>query len=137
MDTISYCVAMEEISKVDNSCSVAMSVNNSLVCWGLETYGTEEQKAKAWLAQMPERKSAKLWHDANTLHLRLSGIGEADRDTLSDEDKAAREMGVTGVPCFIIDNKYAVMGAQPADQIVGAIKQAAQMKQVGAPGTSD
>jgi alkylation response protein AidB-like acyl-CoA dehydrogenase len=46
MDTISYVLAMEEISKVDNSCSVIMSVNNSLVCWGLEKYGTEEQKRK-------------------------------------------------------------------------------------------
>ena len=46
MDTISYVLAMEEISKVDASCSVAMSVNNSLVCWGLETFGTEEQKEK-------------------------------------------------------------------------------------------
>ena len=42
MDTLSYVLAMEEISKVDSSCSVIMSVNNSLV-WGLETYGTEEQ----------------------------------------------------------------------------------------------
>jgi alkylation response protein AidB-like acyl-CoA dehydrogenase len=46
MDTMSYVLAMEEISKVDNSCSVIMSVNNSLVCWGIETYGTEAQKAK-------------------------------------------------------------------------------------------
>jgi len=46
MDTVSYVLAMEEISKVDNSCSVTMSVNNSLVCWGLEKYGTEEQKQK-------------------------------------------------------------------------------------------
>jgi alkylation response protein AidB-like acyl-CoA dehydrogenase len=46
MDTLSYVIAMEEISKVDNSCSVAMSVNNSLVCWGLEKYGTEAQKQK-------------------------------------------------------------------------------------------
>ncbi|WP_117883702.1 acyl-CoA dehydrogenase [Aureibaculum luteum] len=46
MDTISYVLAMEEISKVDASCSVVMSVNNSLVCWGIETYGTEEQKQK-------------------------------------------------------------------------------------------
>ena len=46
MDTISYVLAMEEISKVDASCSVAMSVNNSLVCWGLETFGTEKQKEK-------------------------------------------------------------------------------------------
>jgi alkylation response protein AidB-like acyl-CoA dehydrogenase len=42
MDSLSYVLAMEEISKIDNSCSVAMSVNNSLVCWGLETFGNEE-----------------------------------------------------------------------------------------------
>ena len=46
MDTISYVLAMEEISKIDASTSVAMSVNNSLVCWGLETYGSEDQKQK-------------------------------------------------------------------------------------------
>ncbi len=46
MDAISYVLAMEEISKVDASCSVVMSVNNSLVCWGLEYFGTEEQKQK-------------------------------------------------------------------------------------------
>lgn len=48
MDTISYVLAMEEISKVDASVSVVMSVNNSLVCFGIEKYGTEEQKEK-WL----------------------------------------------------------------------------------------
>lgn len=46
MDTISYVLAMEELSKVDNSCSVIVSVNNSLVCWGLETFGNEDQKQK-------------------------------------------------------------------------------------------
>lgn len=46
MDTVSYVLAMEEISKIDASASVAMSVNNSLVCWGLEKYGSEEQKEK-------------------------------------------------------------------------------------------
>jgi alkylation response protein AidB-like acyl-CoA dehydrogenase len=46
MDTMSYVLAMEEISKIDASASVCMSVNNSLVCWGIETYGTEEQKRK-------------------------------------------------------------------------------------------
>ena len=46
MDTISYVLAMEEISKIDASCSVIMSVNNSLVCWGIEKYGSEEQKEK-------------------------------------------------------------------------------------------
>ncbi|MBG7630169.1 MAG: acyl-CoA dehydrogenase [Bacteroidetes bacterium] len=46
LDTASYVLAMEEISKVDASASVVMSVNNSLVCWGLETFGTEAQKQK-------------------------------------------------------------------------------------------
>jgi alkylation response protein AidB-like acyl-CoA dehydrogenase len=46
MDAISYVLAMEEISKIDASTSVVMSVNNSLVCYGLEKYGTEEQKQK-------------------------------------------------------------------------------------------
>ncbi len=46
MDTLSYVLALEEISKVDPSCAVIMSVNNSLVCWGLEQYGTEAQKQK-------------------------------------------------------------------------------------------
>ena len=46
MDTISYVLAMEEISKIDASTSVVMSVNNSLVCWGLETFGNEFQKEK-------------------------------------------------------------------------------------------
>ncbi|MBE8727648.1 acyl-CoA dehydrogenase [Flavobacterium hungaricum] len=46
LDAVSYVIAMEEISKVDASASVVMSVNNSLVCWGLQEYGTEEQKQK-------------------------------------------------------------------------------------------
>jgi alkylation response protein AidB-like acyl-CoA dehydrogenase len=48
MDTVSYVLAMEEISKVDSSVAVIMSVNNSLVCFGIEKYGTEEQKQN-WL----------------------------------------------------------------------------------------
>ena len=46
MDTFSYILALEEIAKIDASSAVIMSVNNSLVCWGLEKYGTEEQKRK-------------------------------------------------------------------------------------------
>ncbi|MBU2904766.1 acyl-CoA dehydrogenase [Arenibacter algicola] len=46
LDTISYAIVMEELSKVDASASVIVSVNNSLVCWGLETFGSEEQKEK-------------------------------------------------------------------------------------------
>jgi len=55
MDAVSYVLAMEEISKIDSSASVVMSVNNSLVCWGLETYGTEEQKQK-YLIPLAEGK---------------------------------------------------------------------------------
>ena len=46
MDTLSYVLAMEELSKIDASASVVVSVNNSLVCWGLEAFGSAEQKAK-------------------------------------------------------------------------------------------
>src|SRR5688572_21299230 len=46
MDSVSYVLAIEELSKIDASASVAMSVNNSLVCWGIEKYGTEAQKQK-------------------------------------------------------------------------------------------
>ncbi len=46
MDTLSYVLAIEEISKIDSSASVVMSVNNSLVCWGIEAFGTEAQKQK-------------------------------------------------------------------------------------------
>ncbi len=55
MDTVSYVLAMEEISKIDASVSVAMSVNNSLVCWGLETFGTLYQKDK-WLRHLATGK---------------------------------------------------------------------------------
>jgi alkylation response protein AidB-like acyl-CoA dehydrogenase len=46
LDTMSYVIAMEELSKIDASTSVVVSVNNSLVCWGLDTYGNVEQKQK-------------------------------------------------------------------------------------------
>ncbi|MFT4831125.1 MAG: alkylation response protein AidB-like acyl-CoA dehydrogenase [Psychroserpens sp.] len=46
LDTLSYAIAVEELSKIDASASVIVSVNNSLVCWGLETYGNEAQKEK-------------------------------------------------------------------------------------------
>lgn len=61
MDTISYVLAMEEISKIDASVSVVMSVNNSLVCYGLEAYGTEDQKQK-YLAPLAQgQKNGELY----------------------------------------------------------------------------
>lgn len=61
MDTISYVLAMEEISKIDASVSVCMSVNNSLVCWGLEEYGTEEQKLQYLTPLAQGRKNGELY----------------------------------------------------------------------------
>src|SRR5580698_1584370 len=61
MDTISYVLAMEEISKIDASVSVCMSVNNSLVCWGLEKFGTEEQKLKYLTPLAQGRKDGDLY----------------------------------------------------------------------------
>ncbi len=56
MDTISYVLVMEELSKIDASASVIVSVNNSLVCWGLDTYGNESQKKK-YLTKMTTGES--------------------------------------------------------------------------------
>ena len=61
MDTISYVLAMEEISKVDSSVSVAVSVNNSLVCWGLEHYGNEAQKQKYLTPLAQGKKDGELY----------------------------------------------------------------------------
>ena len=54
--------------------------------------------------------------------------GDDDKQQVKADIDHARKMGVTGVPCFIIDNKYAVMGAQPADQLVAALSEAAGAK---------
>ena len=48
MDTVSYILAMEEISKIDASCSVIMSVNNSLVCWGIENMALTNKKISSY-----------------------------------------------------------------------------------------
>ena len=61
MDTISYVLAMEEISKVDSSVSVSVSVNNSLVCWGLEQYGTDSQKQKYLTPLAQGKKDGELY----------------------------------------------------------------------------
>ena len=61
MDTVSYVLAMEEISKIDASVSVCMSVNNSLVCWGLDIYGTHEQKEKYLTPLAQGRKDGELY----------------------------------------------------------------------------
>src|SRR6186997_3108111 len=61
MDTVSYVLAMEEISKIDASVSVCMSVNNSLVCYGLQEYGSEEQKKKYLTPLAHGKKNGELY----------------------------------------------------------------------------
>ncbi|MBC8033748.1 MAG: acyl-CoA dehydrogenase family protein [Chitinophagaceae bacterium] len=61
MDTISYVLAMEEISKIDSSVSVCMSVNNSLVCYGLQSYGSEEHKQRYLVPLAQGRKGGELY----------------------------------------------------------------------------
>lgn len=87
MDTMSYVLAMEEISKIDASTSVSMSVNNSLVCWGLEAFGSEEQKQK-WLVPLAQgKKDGQLYIGAFLL-----SEPEAGSDATSQQTKA-EDMG--------------------------------------------
>ncbi len=83
MDTVSYVLAMEEVSKIDASTSVCMSVNNSLVCWGLETYGTEEQKQKYLTPLAQGMKNGELYIGAFLL-----SEPEAGSDATSQQTKA-------------------------------------------------
>lgn len=85
MDTISYVLAMEEISKVDASTSVCMSVNNSLVCWGLETYGSEEQKQKYLTPLAQGRKDGELYIGAFLLSEPEAGSDATSQRTTAED----------------------------------------------------
>jgi alkylation response protein AidB-like acyl-CoA dehydrogenase len=93
MDTISYVLAMEEISKVDSSVSVGVSVNNSLVCWGLEYFGNEAQKQKYLTPLAQGKKDGELYLGAFLLsepeagsdatHQHTSAIDKGDHYVLN------------------------------------------------------
>jgi alkylation response protein AidB-like acyl-CoA dehydrogenase len=85
MDTISYVVAMEEISKIDASVSVSMSVNNSLVCWGLEKFGTEEQKQKYLVPLAQGRKNGELHIGAFLLSEPEAGSDATSQRTIAED----------------------------------------------------
>lgn len=85
MDTISYVLAMEEISKVDASVSVCMSVNNSLVCYGLQEYGSEEQKNK-YLAPLAQgKKDGELYIGAFLLSEPEAGSDATSQRTTAED----------------------------------------------------
>ncbi len=133
MDTISYVLAMEEISKVDASTSVCMSVNNSLVCYGLQEYGTEEQKQKYLVPLAHGKKDGELYIGAFLLSEPEAGSDATSQKTTA-EDKGDHyllngtknwitngstasvyivmaqtdaEKGSHGIDAFIVEKKWA------------------------------
>jgi len=85
MDTISYVLAMEEISKWDASTSVVMSVNNSLVCFGLNAYGTEEQKQKYLVPLAQGKKDGELYLGAFLLSEPEAGSDATSQRTTAED----------------------------------------------------
>jgi alkylation response protein AidB-like acyl-CoA dehydrogenase len=85
MDAVSYVLAMEEVSKVDASVSVAMSVNNSLVCWGLETFCNEEQKQKYLVPLAQGKKDGELYIGAFLLSEPEAGSDATSQRTTAED----------------------------------------------------
>ena len=85
MDTVSYVLAMEEISKWDASTSVVMSVNNSLVCFGLQEYGTEEQKQKYLTPLAQGKKNGELYIGAFMLSEPEAGSDATSQRTTAED----------------------------------------------------
>lgn len=128
LDAVSYVIAMEEISKVDASVGVVMSVNNSLVCWALEKYGTDEQKEKylrplatgqklgAYCLSEPEagsdatqqrteatRNDDGSWSVNGTKNWITNGT---TADVYLVYAQTDREKGYRGISCFIIEKGW-------------------------------
>src|SRR5688500_4582168 len=85
LDTVSYVLAMEEISKIDASVSVCVSVNNSLVCWGLEAFGNEEQKQKYLTPLAQGRKDGELYIGAFLLSEPEAGSDATSQRTTAED----------------------------------------------------
>ena len=85
LDTVSYVLAMEEISKIDASVSVCMSVNNSLVCYGIEAYGSEEQKRKYLTPLAQGKKDGELYTGAFLLSEPEAGSDATSQRTLAED----------------------------------------------------
>jgi alkylation response protein AidB-like acyl-CoA dehydrogenase len=140
LDTVSYVLAMEEISKIDASAAVIMSVNNSLVCWGLETYGTEEQKQKylvplakgeiigAFCLSEPEAGS-----DATSQHTTAVDKGDyyllnGTKNWITNGNSASvylviaqthKEKGHHGINAFIVEKEFEGFSIGPKENKMG------------------
>src|SRR5690242_14444982 len=105
LDTISYVLAMEEISKIDASTSVCMSVNNSLVCYGLEAFGNEEQKKKYLVPLAQGKKDGELYIGAFLLSEPEAGSDATSQRTTA-EDKEDHYV-INGVKNWITNGNTA------------------------------
>jgi alkylation response protein AidB-like acyl-CoA dehydrogenase len=85
LDTVSYVLAMEEISKIDASTSVCMSVNNSLVCYGLEAFGTEAQKQQYLVPLAQGKKEGELYIGAFLLSEPEAGSDATSQQTTAED----------------------------------------------------
>ncbi|MDP2883435.1 MAG: acyl-CoA dehydrogenase [Ignavibacteria bacterium] len=131
LDTISYVLALEEIGKVDSSACVIMSVNNSLVCWGLESFGTEEQKQK-YLADLASGKKL----GAFALSEPEAGSDATNQRTTARRD--GDEYVINGTKNFITNGAHAdvVLVMASTDRSKGARGVSAFIVEKGTPGFS-
>ena len=105
MDTVSYVLAMEEVSKIDASVSVCMSVNNSLVCYGLQEYGNEAQKKKYLTPLAQGKKDGELYIGAFLLSEPEAGSDATSQKTIA-EDKGDHYL-LNGIKNWITNGKSA------------------------------
>ena len=140
MDTISYVLAMEEISKVDSAAGVIVSVNNSLVCWGLEEYGAEEQKEKylkplargdvigAFLLSEPEAGSDATMQRTMALDKGDHYLVNGTKNWITNGTRAAvylvmaqtdREKGHRGINALIIERDTPGISVAPHENKMG------------------
>lgn len=131
LDTISYVLALEEIGKVDASACVIMSVNNSLVCWGLESFGTEEQKQK-YLVDLASGKKL----GAFALSEPEAGSDATNQRTTARRD--GDEYVINGTKNFITNGAHAdvVLVMASTDRSKGARGVSAFIVEKGTPGFS-
>jgi len=131
LDTISYVLALEEIGKVDASACVIMSVNNSLVCWGLEAFGTEEQKQK-YLVDLASGKKL----GAFALSEPEAGSDATNQRTTATRD--GDEYVINGTKNFITSGAHAdiVLVMASTDRSKGARGVSAFIVEKGTPGFS-
>ena len=140
MDYIAYAIVMEELSKIDNSCSVIVSAHNSLVCWGIQEYGTEEQKQKylkplasgqmlgAFCLSEPEAGS-----DATSQHTTAIDNGDhyllnGTKNWITNGKMASvyiviaqtdRDKGHKGINAFIVEHSWPGVSTGPKEDKLG------------------